>query len=128
MSSIITEIQMIPAIEIIQLDSVLSIHSPPLYADYNIFAEHITSPIKIKYTKDTPMSKTISSTILFEIEEIKLDICLFPRGSTIPAISLSASIKITIWIIGESMVASNIKSPAAPTAFLIKLEIGRAHV
>lgn len=42
-----------------------------------------------------------------------------------PATSLSASMKSIISISGEMIVASNIKSPVAPTAFLIRFDEAR---
>ena len=65
------------------------------------------------------------SVIAFDRLLIKFATCPLPRGSIIPAISLSASIKMISLITGEMIVAIRSKSPAPPTAFLMSEELAR---
>ena len=62
---------------------------------------------------------------LFERDEIKSATCLLPRGSIMPATSLRANMNKIISSNGEIIVATSIKRPVAPTAFLIKFDDAR---
>ena len=90
-----------------------------------MFALHITSPVRITYIKLTATIIEISIVMLFERVETNDAILPSPSGSIIPAISLSASIKITSCMIGAKIVPTSSSSPQAPTAFLIRLEEAR---
>lgn len=84
-----------------------------------MFEQHISRETDIRYINPTAIKQTVNIFKLFAIENKNSWICFSQRGSKIAAQSFKSKITITIFIIGEKMVANNKNNPATPTAFLI---------